>query len=158
MSIALNTPVEDFTALATDGDFTLSAHRGTQIVLYFYPKDNTPGCTTEGLDFALQHDAFAAANTRVFGVSRDSLKKHENFKQKQCFPFELISDPEERLCRQFDVIQLKKLYGKEYEGIVRSTFLIDATGKLVQEWRNVKVAGHVAQVLEAAQAHHTHTA
>lgn len=157
MSISLNTQVDDFTAHSTGGDFTLSAHRGTQIVLYFYPKDNTPGCTTEGLAFAQHHDAFAAANTRVLGISRDGLKKHDNFKQKQCFPFELISDPDEQLCRQFDVIKLKKLYGKEYEGIVRSTFLIDAHGRLAKEWRNIKVAGHVEDVLDAARILHDKT-
>lgn len=157
MSMSLNEQIDDFTATTTAGDFTLSEHRGTQIVLYFYPKDNTPGCTTEGLGFAQHHADFTNANTRVLGISRDSLKKHENFKQKQCFPFELISDPEESLCRQFDVIKLKKLYGKEYEGIVRSTFLIDTQGRLVKEWRNIKVAGHVENVLKAAQTLHKET-
>ena len=121
-------------------------------MLYFYPKDNTPGCTTEGQGFRDHHQAFLAANTLVFGVSRDSLKTHENFRAKQGFPFELISDKGEQLCQLFDVIKLKKLYGKEYLGVDRSTFLIDRNGVLRQEWRGVKVPGHVEAVLQAAQA------
>jgi len=120
-------------------------------VVYFYPKDSTPGCTTEGLDFSQQHEQFTNANTEIFGVSRDSIKRHENFKAKQSFPFELISDPEEKLCNAFDVIKLKKLYGREYMGIERSTFLFDKTGKLVKEWRKIKVKGHVDEVLLACQ-------
>ncbi len=151
--VELNQPVPAFTAAAT-GDQTvdLAALRGKNIVLYFYPKDSTPGCTTEGQDFRDLHNAFAQANTLVFGVSRDSLKSHANFKTKQCFPFELISDPDESLCKLFDVIKLKKLYGKEYLGIDRSTFLIDRDGVLRREWRTVKVKGHAQEVLEAAQA------
>ena len=149
----LNHPVTDFTATATsETTVQLSALAGQQLVLYFYPKDNTPGCTTEGQDFRDLHQQFAAANTIIFGVSRDSLRTHENFKAKHSFPFELISDPEETLCKQFDVIKLKKLYGKEHFGIERSTFLIDASGVLRNEWRKVKVAGHAAEVLSAAQA------
>lgn len=149
----LNHPVTDFTATATsETTVQLSALAGQQLVLYFYPKDNTPGCTTEGHDFRDLHQQFAAANTIIFGVSRDSLRTHENFKAKHSFPFELISDPEETLCKQFDVIKLKKLYGKEHFGIERSTFLIDASGVLRNEWRKVKVAGHAAEVLSAAQA------
>ncbi len=152
-SISLNQPVPDFTAPATSGsEFSLSALRGTQVVIYFYPKDSTPGCTTEGQEFRDAIEDFKAANTVIYGVSRDSLKSHENFKSKQCFPFELISDPEETVCKLFDVIKLKKLYGKEYMGVDRSTFLIDAEGNLSQEWRAVKVKGHVAEVLAAAQA------
>lgn len=149
----IDKPVADFTLPATGGHvFSLSAQRGTPLVLYFYPKDSTPGCTTEGQDFRDLHERFHAAGTLVFGVSRDGLKSHENFKCKQAFPFELISDGDERLCQLFDVIKLKKLYGKEYLGIDRSTFLIDANGVLRAEWRAVKVPGHAASVLAAAEA------
>lgn len=155
MTLSIGDKIPSFSAdMTSDQRFDLQEHQGTQIVLYFYPKDSTPGCTTEGLDFSRLNAEFAAANTRVFGISRDSLRKHENFKTKQCFPFDLISDPDETLCRLFDVIRLKKLYGKEYEGIERSTFLIDAKGNLVQEWRKVKVAGHAEAVLTAAQECH----
>ena len=153
MAVSLDQPVADFNAAATSGQqVSLSALKGQQVVIYFYPKDSTPGCTTEGQDFRDQHAAFQAANTVVFGVSRDGMKSHENFKCKQAFPFELISDKDEALCQLFDVIKLKKLYGKEYLGIDRSTFLIDAQGVLRQEWRGVKVPGHVDEVLTAAQA------
>ena len=148
----LNKTVDNFTAAATsDTTVQLSDLAGQQIVLYFYPKDNTPGCTTESQDFRDLHEQFAAANTVIFGVSRDSVRTHENFKAKHEFPFELISDPEETLCKQFDVIKLKKLYGKEHLGIERSTFLIDKAGVLHNEWRKVKVKDHVAEVLRAAQ-------
>ncbi|WP_417775740.1 peroxiredoxin [Stutzerimonas xanthomarina] len=157
MSVAIDQPVPAFQAQATsDTQVNLEALKGKQVVLYFYPKDNTPGCTTQGQGFRDQHDAFVAANTVVFGVSRDSLKTHENFKAKQGFPFELISDKDERLCQLFDVIKLKKLYGKEYLGVDRSTFLIDRDGLLRQEWRGVKVPGHVEAVLQAAQALQQH--
>lgn len=153
MAVALNEPVADFQAQATSGQtFSLAGLKGQQVVIYFYPKDSTPGCTTEGQGFRDQHAAFEAANTVVFGVSRDSLKSHENFKAKQAFSFELISDKDEALCQLFDVIKLKKLYGKEYLGVDRSTFLIDQEGVLRQAWRGVKVPGHVAAVLEQAQA------
>lgn len=153
MAVALDQPVADFNAAATSGQqVSLSALKGQQVVIYFYPKDSTPGCTAEGQDFRDQHAAFQAANTVVFGVSRDGMKSHENFKCKQAFPFELISDKDEALCQLFDVIKLKKLYGKEYLSIDRSTFLIDAQGVLRQEWRGVKVPGHVDEVLAAAQA------
>jgi peroxiredoxin Q/BCP len=153
MAVALDTPVSDFQAQATSCQAVqLAALRGQQVVIYFYPKDSTPGCTTEGQGFRDQYPAFQAANTQVFGVSRDGLKSHENFKSKQTFPFELISDKDETLCQLFDVIKLKKLYGKEYLGVDRSTFLIDKHGVLRQEWRGVKVAGHVDAVLAAAQA------
>ena len=153
MAVELDKPVADFQVQATsDQAVSLSALKGQHVVIYFYPKDNTPGCTTQGQGFRDQHDAFKAANTVVFGVSRDSLKSHENFKAKQAFPFELISDKDESLCQLFDVIKLKKLYGKEYLGVDRSTFLIDKNGVLRKEWRGVKVPGHVAAVLEAAQA------
>lgn len=156
MSISIGTAVPDFTAQATSGQqVQLSVLRGKQVVLYFYPKDSTPGCTTEGLDFNALHNAFSEANTVIFGISRDSLKSHENFKCKQAFLFELISDKDESLCQLFNVIQLKKLYGREYLGVDRSTFLIDAQGVLRQEWRGVKVKGHAEQVLQAAQALNT---
>lgn len=152
MSIELDTKVPDFTAVATsDQTVTLSELAGRKVVLYFYPKDSTPGCTTQGQAFRDLHEQFTAANTRVFGVSRDSLRKHENFKAKQAFPFELISDPDEALCKLFDVIKMKQLYGKQYEGIERSTFLIDENGVLRREWRKVKVPGHVEEVLKATQ-------
>lgn len=152
MAVELNKPVADFQAPATSGvEFRLSELKGKQVVLYFYPKDSTPGCTTEGQGFRDKIEDFAKANTLVFGVSRDSIKSHENFKAKQCFPFELISDKDEAVCQLFDVIKLKKLYGKEYMGVDRSTFLIDAKGVLRQEWRGVKVPGHVDAVLAAAQ-------
>ena len=144
--------IQDFTAQATSGtEVSLSALRGQQVVIYFYPKDNTPGCTTEGQEFRDAYADFTAANTVIFGVSRDSMRTHENFKAKQGFPFELISDKDEALCQLFDVIKLKKLYGKEYLGVDRSTFLIDKDGVLRQEWRGVKVPGHVDAVLAAAQ-------
>lgn len=153
MAVAIDQPVTDFQAQATSGQtFSLSELQGRQVVIYFYPKDSTPGCTTQGQGFRDLHGEFEAANTAVFGISRDSLKSHENFKAKQAFPFELISDKDEAVCQLFDVIKLKKLYGKEYLGVDRSTFLIDKHGVLRQEWRGVKVPGHVPAVLEAAQA------
>jgi peroxiredoxin Q/BCP len=153
MAVELDQPVPAFTADATGSSrVSLEALAGKQVVLYFYPKDSTPGCTTQGQDFRDQYPAFQAANTEVFGVSRDGLKSHENFKAKQGFPFALISDKDEQLCQLFDVIKLKKLYGKEYLGIDRSTFLIDRDGVLRQAWRGVKVPGHVDAVLQAAQA------
>lgn len=152
MAVELDKPVADFQVQATSGQqVSLADLKGRQVVLYFYPKDSTPGCTTESQDFRDQHAAFQAAGTEVFGVSRDGLKSHENFKAKQAFPFELISDKDESLCQLFDVIKLKKLYGKEYLGVDRSTFLIDKDGVLRKEWRGVKVPGHVAEVLAAAE-------
>lgn len=152
MAVALDTAVADFQADATSGQtIKLSELKGQQVVIYFYPKDSTPGCTTEGQAFRDQYPAFKAANTLVFGVSRDGIKSHENFKAKQQFPFELISDKDEAVCQLFDVIKLKKLYGKEYLGVDRSTFLIDQEGVLRQEWRGIKVPGHVDAVLAAAQ-------
>lgn len=153
MSVSIDAPVADFQAPATgEQQVQLSALKGQQVVIYFYPKDSTPGCTTEGQGFRDQFAAFQAANTLIFGVSRDGLKSHENFKAKQGFPFELISDKDEAVCNLFAVIKLKKLYGKEYMGVDRSTFLIDKEGVLRQEWRGVKVPGHVDAVLAAAQA------
>ena len=153
MAVALDQPVADFEAQATSGQVvSLAGLAGRQVVLYFYPKDSTPGCTTQGQGFRDLYAAFQAANTEVIGVSRDGLKSHENFKAKQGFPFELVSDKDEALCQLFEVIKLKKLYGKEYLGVDRSTFLIDKHGVLRQEWRGVKVPGHVEAVLAAAQA------
>ena len=148
----LGKKVADFTAAATGGDFRLSDHKGETVVLYFYPKDNTPGCTTEGEQFRDAWKKFRKAGAIVVGCSRDSLKSHESFKAKMNFPFELIADADEKVCAQFDVIKMKNMYGKQVRGIVRSTFLIDGAGKLVNEWRGVKVAGHVEQVLEAVLA------
>lgn len=151
--VTVGQTVEDFTAQATpDRTLSLNEHRGQQVVLYFYPKDHTPGCTREGQDFRDEHAAFAAADTVIYGVSRDSLRTHQNFINKHDFPFDLISDPEEALCRQFDVIKEKKLYGKTHMGIERSTFLIGRDGTLVDAWRKVKVPGHVHEVLERARA------
>lgn len=149
----MNRVVKDFKADAT-GDQTvrLKDLRGQNVVLYFYPKDSTPGCTQEGQDFRDLHAKFRRQKTVIFGVSRDSLKSHEKFKEKQQFPFELISDPEEALCRQFDVIKEKKLYGRTFMGVERSTFLIDKDGKLRAEWRKVKVKGHAEEVLEAIKS------
>ena len=153
MTVAIDQPVNDFEIAATsEQTVKLSALKGKQVVIYFYPKDSTPGCTTEGQGFRDHYAEFQAANTEVFGVSRDSLKSHENFKAKQGFPFELLSDKDEALCQLFDVIKLKKLYGKEYMGVDRSTFLIDKDGVLRHEWRGVKVPGHVEAVLEQAKA------
>ena len=155
MAIELGQPVPDFSAPATgDTTVTLSALRGKQVVIYFYPKASTPGCTTEGGDFRDRKAAFDAANTVIIGVSRDGLRAQENFKAKQDFNFELISDKDETVCQLFDAIKLKKMYGKEHLGIERSTFLIDQDGKLAQEWRGVKVPGHAEEVLSAAQALH----
>jgi peroxiredoxin Q/BCP len=142
-------PVANFTAVATDGAFSLADHKGKNVVIYFYPKDNTPGCTTEGNDFSALYDSFQERNTVIYGVSKDSLKTHENFRTKYQFRFHLISDKDEIVCRHFDVIKLKKMYGREYEGIERSTFLINHTGELVKEWRKVKVKGHAEEVLAA---------
>jgi peroxiredoxin Q/BCP len=145
--------IADFSAAATAGTFRLSDQRGHPVVLYFYPKDNTPGCTTEGSQFRDLHKQFTEAGVVVVGVSRDSLKSHENFKTKMGFPFELISDPDEKLCKQFGVIKMKNMYGRQVRGIERSTFLIGADGKLVREWRGVRVPGHAQEVLDAVKAH-----
>jgi peroxiredoxin Q/BCP len=147
MTIELNKKVPNFIAEATDGTFKLSAFAGKTLVLYFYPKDNTPGCTTEAQQFSALNKDFAKAHAVIVGVSRDSLKSHENFIAKQAIPYSLISDPDESVCELFGVIKLKNMYGKQVRGIERSTFVIDAKGKLVQEWRGVKVPGHAAEVL-----------
>ena len=155
MSVSIGQPVPDFTATATgDATVSLSELKGRQVVIYFYPKASTPGCTTEGGDFRDRMSDFDAANTVVLGVSRDGIRAQENFKAKQGFNFDLISDKDETVCTVFDVIKLKKLYGKEHLGVERSTFLIDTEGRLAREWRGVKVPGHAQEVLEAAQALH----
>jgi peroxiredoxin Q/BCP len=147
-SPSIGTVVPDL-ELASTGAKTikLSDYRGQFVVLYFYPKDNTPGCTTEGQTFRDAIDQFTALNTLILGVSRDSVKMHEGFKCKQEFPFDLISDPEEQLCNLFDVIKQKNMYGKQVRGIERSTFLLDPQGALVHEWRKVKVKTHCDEVL-----------
>ncbi len=149
----MNRVVGDFTADATgDKKIRLKDLRGQNVVLYFYPKDATPGCTQEGQDFKELHSKFRRQKTVILGVSRDSLASHEKFKAKHGFPFDLLSDPEEKLCKKFDVIHEKSLYGKKFMGVVRSTFLIDANGKLRAEWRKVKVKGHAAEVLDTVKA------
>lgn len=149
----MNRVVSDFKCPSTgDKTFQLKAHRGKNVVLYFYPKDATPGCTTEGQDFRDLHAKFKRQNTLIVGVSRDGLASHEKFKAKHKFPFDLLSDEDEKVCKKFDVIQEKNLYGKKFMGIVRSTFLIDENGKLRQEWRKVRVKGHAEDVLEAVKA------
>jgi len=149
---ALDRVVADFKCAAT-GDQTVhfKSLRGKKVVLYFYPKDATPGCTAEGQDFRNLHAKFRRHNSVVFGVSRDSVRSHEKFRDQQKFPFELLSDPDEKLCRQFDVIREKTLYGRKFMGVERSTFLIDEKGKLREEWRKVKVKGHAAVVLDAVK-------
>lgn len=149
----LNMTVPDFSAEMTGGHgFRLSEHRGKKVVLYFYPKDNTPGCTAESLQFRDLHDRFTSAGAEIFGISRDSLRSHDGFKGKLGLPFELISDTDETVCTMFDVIVMKSLYGKQVRGVERSTFVIDADGKIVKEWRGVKVPGHVDEVLEFIEA------
>jgi peroxiredoxin Q/BCP len=149
----MNRVVADFNCAAT-GDKTvrLKALRGSKVVLYFYPKDNTPGCTNESEEFRDLHARFKRAGAIVLGVSRDSLQSHENFRKKLELPFDLLSDPDEKVCRQFDVIREKSLYGRKFMGVERSTFLIDEQGKLRQEWRKVRVKGHAAEVLAAVNS------
>ena len=152
-TVKLGKKVPNFDLPATgDKNIKLSALKGKKVIIYFYPKDSTPGCTTEGQDFRDNYNKFKRAKSVVLGVSRDSIKSHENFKAKQEFPFDLISDKEEVLCKMFDVIKEKNMYGKKVMGIERSTFLLDEKGVLRQEWRKVKVAGHVEEVLAATQA------
>jgi len=138
----------DFELASTGGSpFRLSAQKGRKVVIYFYPKDSTPGCTLEGQEFRDLYPKFRKANTVVVGISRDSLKSHESFRGKHEFPFELLSDPDEIVCEQFGVMKLKNMYGKQVRGVERSTFVIDANGKLAREWRGVKAPGHAAEVL-----------
>ena len=150
---AVGLEVPDFSLPATSGKtFSLAALRGTPVVIYFYPKDSTPGCTTEAQQFRDRHADFVRAGGSIWGISRDSLKSHENFKAKLGMPFELICDADETACALFDVIKMKNMYGKQVRGIERSTFLIDRTGRLAREWRGVKVDGHAEEVLTALQS------
>jgi peroxiredoxin Q/BCP len=145
--------VPDFTAQMTgEREFVLSDYQGKILVLYFYPKDNTPGCTMESLHFRDLYLKFQKADTEIFGISRDSLRSHQNFKAKLDLPFELITDPDETLCTRFNVMKSKMMYGKKVRGIERSTFIIDAEGKLMKEWRGLKVPGHVDEILSFVQA------
>ncbi len=149
----LNMTVPDFSAQITGTTpFQLSQFRGKKLVLFFYPKDNTPGCTTESLQFRELYPIFQKAGTEIIGISRDSIRSHDGFKSKLDLPFELISDADETVCTMFDVIVMKSMYGKKVRGIERSTFIIDAAGKIVKEWRGVKVPGHVDEVLEFVQS------
>ena len=151
--VSVEKRVENFTLPATGNqNLSLSDFNGLSLVIYFYPKDNTSGCTRESEDFRDLYPQFKKAGVDILGVSRDSVKSHENFRNKHQFPFHLLSDSDELLCKQFDVIQEKKLYGRTYMGIVRSTFLIDSKGVLKQEWRKVRVPGHAQTVLEAIKA------
>ena len=149
----LGKPVPDFSLPSTGNTtFNLASARGSKLVLYFYPKDNTPGCTQQGSDFRDRYKEFKRAECEVVGVSRDSVKTHEGFKAKMKFPFELLSDPEEAVCGQFGVMKQKNMYGKKVRGIERSTFVLDKAGVLAREWRGVKVPGHVQEVLNFVKA------
>ena len=149
MAIVVNKPLPEFEANATGGlKVSNTTHLGQIMVLYFYPKDNTPGCTVEGGDFRDRHGAFRKAGAEVFGISRDSLKSHEGFKAKMKFPFDLLSDAGEQACAQFGVIKMKNMYGKKVRGIERSTFVITGEGAIAREWRGVKVPGHAQEVLD----------
>jgi peroxiredoxin Q/BCP len=146
-------PVPDFSLPSTGNKtFTLSQVRGSKLVLYFYPRDNTPGCTQQGADFRDAYPAFKRASCEIYGVSRDTLRSHESFKAKMKFPFELLADPEEAVCGRFAVMKQKNMYGKKVRGIERSTFVVDAKGVLAREWRGVKVPGHVQEVLNFVKA------
>jgi thioredoxin-dependent peroxiredoxin len=149
----LGKPVADFSLPSTGNTtFKLSGARGSKLVLYFYPKDNTPGCTQQGSDFRDFHAAFRKAGTQIYGISRDSIRSHESFKAKMKFPFELLSDPDEAVCGAFGVMKLKNMYGRKVRGIERSTFVVDEKGVLAREWRGVKVPGHVQEVLNFVKA------
>jgi peroxiredoxin Q/BCP len=149
--IAIGKKAPEFTLEGTSGDWSLSDASGSHVVLYFYPRDNTPGCTQEGESFASHYAQFKKAKALIFGISADSVASHDKFKKKMSFPFELLSDPDTQVCKLYDVIQEKSMYGKKYMGIERSTFLIDAKGVLRQEWRKVKVTGHAEAVLAAVK-------
>jgi len=147
--LKIGSKVQNFSLEGTSNlQFNLKDFAGKNIIIYFYPKDSTPGCTNEGIDFKDLYESFINLNTKIFGISRDSLKSHENFKAKYNFPFELLSDPDEVACQLFDVIKMKNMYGKQVRGIERSTFIINIQGELIQEWRGVKVNGHVVEVLD----------
>ena len=153
MTPVLNKPLPEFEAVATSGvKFTPQSFVGKIVVLYFYPKDHTPGCTTEAMQFRDRHKDFVKAGAVVFGVSRDNMISHEKFRQNLELPFDLIADTEEKLCHMFGVVKNKIMYGKKVKGIERSTFLIDSAGILRAEWRGIKVAGHVDEVLKAVKA------
>ena len=153
VSTKLGLKVPQFRGNCTGGGtVSLKELKGKKVVLYFYPKDNTPGCTTEGQNFGDLYKEFVKENTVIYGLSRESIKSHENFKEKQSFPFDLISDPEEKICKLFDVIKEKSMYGRKYMGIERSTFLIGENGKLVKEWRKVRVPDHAKEVLQTIKA------
>ena len=144
----------DFELPATGNQrFQLSAFKGHPVVLYFYPRDDTPGCTVEGQNFRDLHDQFRTAGAHVFGISKDSLKSHEGFKKKMAFPFELLSDEEEKACGAFGVMKMKNMYGRQIRGIERSTFVIDPEGRIAREWRGVKVPGHAQEVLDYVRSH-----
>ena len=145
----INKKIPEFSVSTTAGQIQSKNLQGKNVVLYFYPKDNTSGCTQQGQDFRDKHTSFQKQQTIILGVSRDSLSSHEKFKEKQNFPFELISDQDEKLCTLFDVIKEKSMYGKKYMGIERSTFLIDPKGSIVKSWRKVKVKGHAQEVLDS---------
>lgn len=151
MTVEIGKPVPSFTAACTGKEFDSADYLGRNLIIYFYPKDNTPGCTVEGENFRDLYPAFQACDCDIFGVSRDTIRSHESFKEKKQFPFELISDPDEALCNLFDVIKMKNMYGKQVQGIERSTFVINKKGILVKEWRKVKVPGHVQAVLDFVQ-------
>ena len=152
----INQKVPSFKLRGTSGlQFDLSDYKGRYLVIYFYPKDATPGCTTQGVDFRDAYKKFQALDTEIFGISRDTLKSHESFKAKFTFPFELLSDEEEKACELFSVIKMKNMYGKQVRGIERSTFVIDPNGKLIQAWRGVKVEGHIKEVLQFIKQHHS---
>ncbi len=150
-AITVGQAIPSFTAASTQGELSLDALKGRKTVLYFYPKDSTPGCTTQAQGFRDHHEEFIAAGAQIVGVSRDSLKSHENFITKQSLPFALIADTDESLCNLFGVIKMKNMYGKQVRGIERSTFLIDENGVLIKEWRGLRVPGHVQAVLEAVR-------
>lgn len=152
--VSVGAPVPEFTTTSTQGDITTAALKGQWTVLYFYPKDHTPGCTTQAQGFRDHYAEFQRAGSQVIGVSRDSLKTHGNFIEKQSLPFPLIADPDETLCNLFGVMKLKNMYGKQVRGIERSTFLINPEGVLVREWRGLRVPGHVEEVLKAVQEAH----
>jgi thioredoxin-dependent peroxiredoxin len=150
--IAVGKPAPAFTLESTSGSWSLGDVADTNVVIYFYPRDNTPGCTEEGVSFTGAYAQFKKLKTQIFGISPDTVQSHERFKKKMGFPFELLSDPEQRVCKLYDVIQEKSMYGKKYMGVERSTFLVDAKGVLRQEWRKVKVNGHAEAVLAAVKA------
>jgi peroxiredoxin Q/BCP len=148
-----NLPVPDFQVASTGGKtFKLAEHKGNPLVIYFYPKDDTPGCTTEGAQFRDLHGEFTKLGVEIFGVSRDTIASHERFKAKMAFPFDLLSDGDEAMCNMFGVIKMKNMYGKQVRGIERSTFVIDGKGIVRKEWRGVKVPGHADEVLAAVKA------